>query len=386
MVDQAKLWIRSGKGGDGSVSFRREKFIPKGGPDGGNGGKGGDIYMETDTNQNTLDDFAHREKFEAQNGGPGRGKKMSGAKGEDLVIKVPLGTVVTLQVGQTQGSAPTGENPPWSPFDKGERELQGDFLKLIDFDRKGMRVLVAKGGAGGRGNEHFKSASNTTPMTAEPGQAAQSFQVELSLKLLADVGLIGLPNAGKSTLLSVLSNARPKVADYEFTTLEPNLGVLRLRSGRPAGRAGASPAPTGQDRSLVIADIPGLIEGASEGKGLGTKFLKHIERTKVLVHLVAAPTGKNPPRSPFDKGEWVWKNYQKIRNELKNYGGDIDKKREIVVLSKVDLMEGKTQKIKESKIQEIVNFFGKKKIKILPISSATQKGIAELVAKMQDIG
>ena len=297
--------------------------------------------METDTNQNTLDDFAHREKFEAQNGGPGRGKKMSGAKGEDLVIKVPLGTVV---------------------------KLQGDSLKLVDFDKKEMKVLVAKGGKGGRGNEHFKSSKNTTPMTAEPGQAAESFQVELSLKLLADVGLIGLPNAGKSTLLSVLSNARPKVADYEFTTLEPNLGVLNT-----------------QGKNLVIADIPGLIEGASEGKGLGTKFLKHIERTKVLVHLVAAmQEGKVSPCHGVTE-EGVWENYKKIRQELKNYGGGIEKKKEVVVLSKIDLIEGKTQKLKESKIQNIGKYFKKKGVEILPISSATQEGIAVLVAKMQDI-
>ena len=343
MVDQAKLWIRAGNGGNGAVSFRREKFIPKGGPDGGDGGKGGDIYLETDTNMNTLDDFAHRQKFEATDGGKGRGKKMSGAKGDDLIIKVPLGTVVGLQGqalqvenGQTQGSAPT----------------------VVDFDRKGMRVLVAKGGKGGRGNEHFKSASNTTPMTAEPGEMGERYDVEMSLKLLADVGLVGLPNAGKSTLLSVLSNARPKVADYEFTTLEPNLGVLKT-----------------QGKNLVIADIPGLIEGASEGKGLGTKFLKHIERTKVLVHLVAADL-----QSQALQGEsvTVWENYQKIRKELKNYGGEIDKKEEIVVLSKIDL-------VSEDNIKEMVEYFKKKKIDILPISSGNGQGLAELKLKLSDI-
>jgi len=343
MVDQAKLWIRAGKGGNGAVSFRREKFIPKGGPDGGDGGKGGNVYLETDNNQNTLDDFAHRQKFEAENGGKGMGKKMSGAKGDDLIIKVPLGTVVGLQGqalqvenGQTQGSAPT----------------------VVDFDRKGMRVLVAKGGKGGRGNEHFKSASNTTPMTAEPGEMGERYDVEMSLKLLADVGLVGLPNAGKSTLLSVLSNARPKVADYEFTTLEPNLGVLKT-----------------QGKNLVIADIPGLIEGASEGKGLGTKFLKHIERTKVLVHLVAADL-----QSQALQGEsvTVWENYQKIRKELKNYGGEIDKKEEIVVLSKIDL-------VSEDNIKEMVEYFKKKKIDILPISSGNGQGLAELKLKLSDI-
>ncbi|KKT54112.1 MAG: GTPase obg [Candidatus Collierbacteria bacterium GW2011_GWB1_45_35] len=352
MVDQAKLWIRAGNGGNGAVSFRREKFIPKGGPDGGDGGKGGDIYLETDTNMNTLDDFAHRQKFEAENGGKGMGKKMSGAKGDDLIIKVPLGTVVGLQGqalqvenGQTQGSAPT----------------------VVDFDRKGMRVLVAKGGKGGRGNEHFKSASNTTPMTAEPGEMGERYDVEMSLKLLADVGLVGLPNAGKSTLLSVLSNARPKVADYEFTTLEPNLGVLKT-----------------QGKNLVIADIPGLIEGASEGKGLGTKFLKHIERTKVIIHLVAVEDLQGQALQigdsirPGPAGVTVWENYQKIRKELKNYGGEIDKKEEIVVLSKIDL-------VSEDNIKEMVEYFKKKKIDILPISSGNGQGLAELKLKLSDI-
>lgn len=358
MVDQAKILIRAGKGGNGAVSFRREKFIPKGGPDGGDGGKGGSVYLESDANQNTLDDFAHRQKFEAQNGGKGMGKKMSGAKGEDLIIKVPLGTIVTLRP-INKGKIET-ENIAVRGVTQGQigrltlkeiPEIESP-EKVIDFNEKGMSVLIAKGGIGGRGNVHFMSAKVTTPMTAEQGQIGQSYQVELSLKLLADVGLVGLPNAGKSTLLSVLSNARPKVADYEFTTLEPNLGVLRLA----------------QDRSLVIADIPGLIEGASEGKGLGTKFLKHIERTKILVHLV--PAGEDP--------EECFRNYQKIRNELMSYGSEIEKKEEIVVLSKTDL-------VSEEKVKEIQKYFKKKKMEILPISSANQKGIANLIARMQYI-
>lgn len=359
MVDQAKLLIRAGKGGNGAVSFRREKFIPKGGPDGGDGGKGGNVYLETDSNQNTLDDFSHRQKFEAPDGGKGMGKKMSGPKGGDLVIKVPLGTIVTLR-----------------PLNKGEIETesinvrgmpQGRIGRLmpkvipivespervIDFDKVGMSVLIAKGGSGGRGNVHFMSARETTPMTAEQGQVGQSYEVELTLKLLADVGLVGLPNAGKSTLLSVLSNARPKVADYEFTTLEPNLGVLKIG-----------------EKKLVIADIPGLIEGASEGKGLGIKFLKHIERTKVLVHLVPAspPLGGVSPEEAFQK-------YQKIRKELTSYGGEIEKKAEIVVLSKIDL-------ISEEKVKEIQKYFKKKKVEILPISSGNGQGLEELKLKV----
>lgn len=381
MVDSAKLLIRAGKGGNGAVSFRREKFIPKGGPDGGDGGKGGSVYMEMDSNQNTLDDFAHRQKFEAEDGGKGMGKKMSGAKAEDLIIKVPLGTIVTFKpIGKVSPSyrragrchSDTGESITVKGMPQGQPgrlitkiipEIEST-EKVIDFDKPGMRILIAKGGVGGRGNVHFMSARETTPMTAEQGQVGQSFQVEMSLKLLADVGLVGLPNVGKSTLLSVLSNARPKVADYEFTTLEPNLGVFK--SG---------------EKRLVIADIPGLIEGASEGKGLGIKFLKHIERTKILIHLVAVSVGGLQVTE--------WENYQKIRNELKNYGGGIENKKEIVVLSKTDLIEGKTQEtlsagrqVKESKIQNIVKYFKKKKIDILPISAATQRGIAELAIRM----
>lgn len=358
MVDSAKLLIRAGKGGNGAVSFRREKFIPKGGPDGGDGGKGGSVCLEADPNQNTLDDFAHRQKFEAQNGGKGMGKKMSGSKGEDLVIKIPLGTIIKLYP-RSPGKIEV-EHIAVKAMDSGNvgrlilketPEIPSE-EKVIDFNEVGMKVLIAKGGAGGRGNVHFMSARETTPMMAEQGQTGQCFEVEMSLKLLADVGLVGLPNAGKSTLLSVLSNARPKVADYEFTTLEPNLGVLKTNSGR-----------------LVIADIPGLIEGASEGKGLGIKFLKHIERTKVLIHLV--PASDEEPEEIFQK-------YKKIRKELMSYGSEIEKKEEVVVLSKIDL-------VTEDQVEAIQKHFKKKKVNILPISAATQKGIKELVAKLQHI-
>ncbi len=357
MVDQAKLLIRSGKGGNGAISFRREKFIPKGGPDGGDGGKGGNVYMETDPNQNTLDDFAHRQKFEAPDGGNGAGKQMSGAKGDDLTIKVPLGTIVKLRPRNTvkiEAESIAVKGMPKGVLGrltlKEIPEIQA-VEQTIDFDKPDMRILIAKGGTGGRGSVHFKSARNTTPMTAEQGQMGQKFDVEMTLKLLADIGLVGLPNAGKSTLLSVLSNARPKVADYEFTTLEPNLGVLK----------------TGE-RKLVIADIPGLIEGASDGKGLGVKFLKHIERTKALIHLV--PAGEEA-KECFDK-------YQKIRNELVGYGAEIEKKEEILVLSKIDL-------VSEEKVEEIQKYFKKMKLEILPISSATQKGIEKLANLLQHI-
>ncbi len=345
MVDTAKIWIRAGNGGDGSISFRREKFIPKGGPDGGDGAKGGDVYVETDPNLNTLDYFAHSQKFFADNGKPGSKKKMSGLKGEDLTIKVPIGTVIRFKNAKEQTQR---ENPNLMAS---RQELAKDQTEpgLIDFDKPGMKILVAKGGKGGRGNVHFKSASSTTPMVAEQGQLGDSYIAELELKLLADVGLVGLPNAGKSTLLSVLSNARPKVADYEFTTLEPNLGVLKIGEKR-----------------LVIADIPGLIEGASEGRGLGIQFLKHIERTKVLVHLVSASE---------EEAEDIYKKYVTVRKELEEYGTDILEKEEIVVLSKIDLVD-------EKKVKEVVNYFKKKKIDLLPISAANQEGIKELKLRM----
>jgi len=346
MVDQVKIWIRAGNGGDGSISFRRERFIPKGGPDGGDGGKGGDIYMETDPNLNTLESFAHSQKFFAANGKAGAGKKMSGLKGEDLIIKVPMGTVIKFKNAKAQERK---ENMNLIASRQQEAKDQTE-EGVIDFDKPGMKILVAKGGKGGRGNVHFKSAATTTPMVAEQGQLGDSYVAEMEL---ADVGLVGLPNAGKSTLLSVLSNARPKVADYEFTTLEPNLGVLRQA----------------QDKFLVIADIPGLIEGASTGKGLGIQFLKHIERTKVLVHLVSASS---------ESAEEIFKKYLTVRKELEKYGTEILDKEEIVVLSKIDLVD-------EKKVKEIVAYFKKKKIELLPISAANQQGIGDLEIRLGHI-
>ncbi len=327
MLDYVKVSIKAGKGGNGSTSFRRERFIPKGGPDGGDGGRGGSVYVETDTNLNTLSSFNRNQKLWAENGKNGLGKKMFGLKGEDLVVKVPMGTLLKLKA--LDGRAMD--------------------LSIIDFDKPGMRVLVAKGGKGGRGNVHFKSSRNTTPMTAEDGFPGEEFEVAMELKLLADVGLVGLPNAGKSTLLSAITKAKPKVADYEFTTLEPNLGVMDYK-----------------EKSLVIADIPGLIEGASEGKGLGVQFLKHIERTKVLVHLVSAV--------PMD-AEKIFENYKVIRNELKSFGEGLEKKKEIVVLSKIDLID-------EDKQQEIVDYFKKKKINILCMSVANNEGLDKIKSKM----
>jgi len=377
MVDQVKIMVRAGNGGAGTVSFRREKFIPKGGPDGGDGGKGGNVYLETDPNVNTLQDFAHNKKFAGGDGEKGHGKKMSGSKGEDITIKVPVGTLVKL--------TRLGVNDPTSSDLRGQslkvedakevrvrgmalgvlgklfsqKKIEGETWQSFDLSEPCLpagRLLIARGGKGGRGNVHFKGASRTTPMIAEDGQMGESFEADLELKLLADVGLVGLPNSGKSTLLSVLSNARPKVADYEFTTLEPNLGVLKVG-----------------DKHLVIADIPGLIEGASEGKGLGIKFLRHIERTKVLIHLVPA----NDPTSPsatLGAGE-IYKKYLVIRKELKSFGAGLEQKKEIVVLSKIDLVDAEV-------VKKTVSYFKKKKIVLLPISTATGAGMKELSIKL----
>lgn len=353
MVDQVKIMVRGGNGGAGAVSFRREKFVPKGGPDGGDGGRGGSVYFLTDPNVNTLQDFAHNKKFHGDDGENGHGKKMSGAKGEDITIKVPMGTLVKLTrpSSETEG----GKEVRVRGMKLGvlgklfsQKKIEGETWQSIDFSEPCLpagRLLIARGGKGGRGNVHFKGASRTTPMIAEDGQMGESFEADLELKLLADVGLVGLPNSGKSTLLSVLSNARPKIADYEFTTLEPNLGVLKVG-----------------DKHLVIADIPGLIEGASEGKGLGIKFLRHIERTKVLVHLVPSNGGTV---------EEIYKKYLVIRKELKSFGAGLEEKKEIVVLSKIDLADG-------GMIKKVVGFFKKKKINLLPISAATGAGISEL--------
>lgn len=362
MIDFVKLSIKSGKGGDGSTSFRRERFIPMGGPDGGDGSKGGDVYMETDPNMNTLGIFNHNQKLWAEKGQNGRGKKMFGLKGKDLVIKVPLGTVVKLKQinkildsGSESGMTMGGKVAVWpsqqlSQF--GEQTDGENNERVIDFDKAGMKILIAKGGRGGRGNVHFKSSRNTTPMSAEMGGPAEEYVAELELKLLADIGLIGLPNAGKSTLLSVLTKAKPKVADYEFTTLEPNLGVLRIS----------------KDKSLVIADIPGLIEGASEGKGLGVQFLRHIERTTTLVHLI----------SVYDcSPEKAYANYLTIRAELANFGENLKDKKEVVVLSKVDLIE-------EGELKKMVTFFKKKKIEVLCLSVANGRGVEELKLKITD--
>ena len=328
MVDFVKITVKAGDGGNGSVHFRREKFIPKGGPDGGNGGDGGDVYFVTDKDLNTLYPYRFKKHFEAEGGGKGMGQKMSGKAGGDLELKVPVGTLLRKRLTVN-----------------GEQKIE-----VVDMDREKMRVKVAKGGRGGFGNWHFRSSTNQTPMEAEEGGKGQEWELELELKLLADVGLIGLPNAGKSTLLSVLTKATPKIANYPFTTLEPNLGVWQGTEGK----------------TQVIADIPGLIEGASEGKGLGVTFLKHVERTKVLVHLVAADE-ENP-----------WKNYKAIREEMGSFSKKLLEKDELVILSKVDI-------VMPDRVAEIVKEFKRHKITVLPVSAATGVGMEEVRKVLEEI-
>lgn len=285
-IDRATIYVRAGKGGNGAVSLRREKYIPKGGPDGGDGGKGGDIVIVADPHLDTLLHLTHHPHYRAKNGGNGMGRSMHGGDGADIEIPVPLGTVISdASSGQT----------------------------VADISRPDQRIIIAKGGAGGFGNEHFKSATNQTPIEATAGEAGQERTLQLELKLLADVGLVGLPNAGKSTLLRAVSRATPKVADYPFTTLSPHLGIAELPG----------------DRRLVMADIPGLIEGAAHGAGLGHDFLRHVERTAVLVHVldVAPLDGSDPVRS-----------YEVVRREILQYSVELAEKPEILAFNKIDLV------------------------------------------------
>lgn len=286
-VDEAEITVTAGKGGDGSPSFRREKFIPRGGPDGGDGGRGGSVFLEGNSGLNTLADFRHKRSYKAQNGQGGSGRQKTGKSGEDIVIRVPLGTIVS--------DAETGEG-------------------IGDVTEDGQQLLVARGGKGGLGNVHFKSSTNRAPRRTVPGGPGEERGLHLELKVLADVGLLGFPNAGKSTLISKVSAAKPKVADYPFTTLYPNLGVVRIDT----------------ERSFVIADIPGLIEGAAEGQGLGIQFLKHLQRTRLLLQLVdMAPTAVET-----DLVEQV----RKLESEMQRYDETLPGKPRWLVFTKADLM------------------------------------------------
>jgi len=319
-VDTAKVLVSAGRGGDGAVSFRHEIYVDKGGPDGGDGGRGGDVIFVATNDLNTLVDFRYKPELKAKPGANGAKRNKHGASGEALRIKVPVGTIV-----------------------RRDGEIIADLIE------NGQEIIIAKGGDGGFGNEHFKSSVRQTPKIAEKGEPGESFEAELELKILADVGLIGFPNAGKSTFLSVVSNAKPEIADYAFTTLTPNLGVADIDDG-----------------SLLIADIPGLIEGASEGKGLGDAFLRHVERTAVLLHLIDAYS--DDPA----------KDYLTIRNELEKYNLDLTKRPEIIVLTKV---EGLDKDIIQMQIDSI-NKVAKKK-KVFAISSVAHQNLKEVLRALK---
>lgn len=316
-VDTAKVTIQAGKGGDGAVSFRHEIYVDKGGPDGGDGGRGGDVIFEATENLNTLLDFRYQPELKAESGGAGGKRKRHGKSGNDLVVRVPMGTLV-----------------------KKQNQIIGDLTE------NGQRMVVAHGGDGGFGNAHFKSSVRQTPRMAEKGEPGEAFEAELELKLLADVGLVGLPNAGKSTFLSVVTNARPEIADYPFTTLTPNLGVAQIDDG-----------------ALLIADIPGLIEGAADGKGLGDQFLRHVERTAVLLHLIDAYSNN------------ITSDYQTIRDELAKYSSDLIKRPQVIALTKT---EGLDNEIVSMQIDELRSFLPKD-TEVLAISSNAHTGLVELL-------
>ncbi|ROL58896.1 GTPase ObgE [Bacteroidetes/Chlorobi group bacterium MS-B_bin-24] len=316
-IDLARIKVKAGNGGNGAISFHREKFVPKGGPDGGNGGRGGNIILKADPHLTTLLDFKYKNFFKAENGKPGSSNNKTGSDGEDLIIPVPCGTVVK--------NAETGE-------------------VIVDLVEPNQQFIVARGGKGGCGNAEFATPTNQTPRFAEKGEKGQELELLLELKVLADVGIVGFPNVGKSTLISVVSAAKPKIADYPFTTLTPNLGVVQIGTGK----------------NFTIADIPGLIEGASEGKGLGTDFLRHIERTKILVFLIDS-NSENPK-----------KDLKVLLTELKKYNKELLQKEKLIAFSKIDTIDQKRME----KLRRIN--FGNDFPKPLFISSVTRTGIEEL--------
>ena len=333
-LDEAKIYIRSGDGGAGCVSFRREKFIPEGGPDGGDGGRGGSVIMRAVTGTNTLIDYRYQQHFKARKGEHGMGKQRYGKGAEDIFLEVPVGTQI---------------------YDEDKETL------LADLTEPGQEIVLAKGGKGGLGNVHFKSSTNRTPKTATPGEAGEERWLWLKLKLLSDAGLLGLPNAGKSTFLAAVSAAKPKIADYPFTTLAPQLGVVRQGDGE-----------------FVLADIPGLIEGAAQGKGLGIRFLGHVERCGVLLHLIDAMQ------------EDVVAAYKTVRKELLEYDDELAHKPEIIALNKCDTLTEKQIKAKVKKLQTALKPKAKKPTsrstvrapKIFTISAATREGVPELLTQM----
>lgn len=320
-LDRVKIRVKAGNGGNGVTAFRREKFVPRGGPSGGDGGVGGDVWMESDEGLNTLLHLRYNPEHKAERGRHGEGSKRSGRDGESVVVRVPVGTQV---------------------FNAENQEL------LFDFTEPGQRFLVAKGGKGGWGNAHFATPTRRAPKFHYTGRPGEEKELQLELKLIADVGLVGFPNAGKSTLISVISAAKPKIADYPFTTLEPNLGVVDM----------------GDYKTFVVADIPGLIEGASEGAGLGDRFLRHVERTKLILHLVdvSSASGRDPAED-----------YEVINRELAKYSGDLAARPQIVVATKIDALDD------PERLESLKKRAKKERKQFLAISSAANTGIKELV-------
>ncbi len=345
-IDEAKIYIKAGDGGNGVASFRREKFIPKGGPDGGDGGKGGSIFAVADRNINTLIDFRYTRKFLAKRGENGRGSDCYGAGGDDIILKVPVGTIFY--------------------------NIDNNDSVIADLNEHNQRVLLAKGGKGGWGNIHFKSSINRAPRQFTMGEPGEEFNLRLELRVLADVGLLGLPNAGKSTLIRAISAAKPKVADYPFTTLHPNLGVVRVE----------------ENKSFVVADVPGLIAGAADGAGLGVRFLKHLQRTNLLLHLVDL--------SPLDETisiEKIVDDAISIENELQKHDENLYKKPRWLVFSKTDLIAD--ENIRKQKIHEFLNIYFEKnsqnlveksteKIKYFDISAINKVGLPKLIYEVGD--
>src|SRR5438477_11102652 len=321
-IDEAKIRVKAGDGGNGCVAFRREKYVPRGGPSGGDGGKGGDIYMESSERHNTLVHFRFNPEYKAQRGRHGEGSNKTGREGEDVLLKVPVGTIVY--------DAESGE-------------------KVHDFSDRDDRIVIARGGRGGRGNAQFKTSTHQAAREHEDGKPGEERVLRLELKLLADVGLVGYPNVGKSTLISRISAARPKIADYPFTTLEPNLGVVAV--GDPPNEV-----------SFVVADIPGLIEGAHEGAGLGTQFLRHIERTRLLVHLVDVSDSSGRPDPITD--------FEVIMGELGSFGAELENKPMILVASKCDVAN-------KTKLAKLKRFAKKEGLEMLAISAVTGDGVAK---------
>ena len=328
-ADRAKIFIRSGKGGDGHVSFRRELFVPNGGHEGGDGGKGGDVIFEVDEGLTNLSEYRHRAKFTAEPGEQGGKKRCHGANGKNLILKVPAGTIIS--------EAESGK-------------------VIADMSGDNKRQVILKGGRGGQGNMHYATATMQVPKYAQPGQAAQELWVNLELKVIADVGLVGFPNVGKSTLLSRVSNAKPKIANYHFTTLNPMQGVVDLGDGS----------------SFIMADIPGLIEGASEGIGLGHEFLRHIERTKILLHVVDAASTEG--RDPID-------DIYKINEELKNYNEELASRPQIIAANKTDVIYAED----EDPVEKIRAEFEPQGIRVFPISAVSGKGVKELLSYIWEV-